>query len=97
MTVAELLVGVNLAKGRTRAARQAYVERLLGVVPVIPYDLSIAQAHADLLVAARRAGRPRGAHDLMIAATARATSRSVVTADPQAFLDLPGVAVVPGR
>jgi predicted nucleic acid-binding protein len=30
-------------------------------------------------------------HDLIIAATARATRRTVITADPGAFADLPGV------
>jgi tRNA(fMet)-specific endonuclease VapC len=44
-------------------------------------------------VAVRRAGRPRGAHDLIIAATAVATGRIVVTADGDGFADLPGVSV----
>jgi predicted nucleic acid-binding protein len=38
-------------------------------------------------------GTPRGAHDLIIAATARATSRTVVTSDRTGFIDLPGVNV----
>jgi predicted nucleic acid-binding protein len=38
-------------------------------------------------------GRPRGAHDLIIAATARATRRMVVTADTSAFADLTEVHV----
>ena len=62
-------------------------------LPVIPYDLSVAHEHAFLLTAVRRVGRPRGAHDLLIAATARATQRAVVTADAPAFDDLPGVEV----
>lgn len=55
---------------------------MVAVVPVISYDLSVAIAHARLLVATRKAGRPRGAHDLIIAATAVAGGRVVVTADP---------------
>ena len=43
------------------------------------------------LIPARRAGRPGGAHGLLIAA-ARASIWTVVTADPAAFADLPGVA-----
>jgi tRNA(fMet)-specific endonuclease VapC len=46
-----------------------------------------------LLTAVRRAGRPRGAHDLIIAATALATARTVVSADLTGFDDLPGVVV----
>jgi tRNA(fMet)-specific endonuclease VapC len=92
VTVAELLVGVELAKGKARRAkREVFVNGILAALPVIAYDDEIARAHAELLVAVRRAGWPRGAHDLMIAATARATGRTVVTGDRSAFSDLPGV------
>jgi tRNA(fMet)-specific endonuclease VapC len=62
-------------------------------VPVEDYDLAVARAHADLLVHVRRSGRARGAHDLLIAATARAWDRMVVTAGAAGFADLPGVPV----
>jgi tRNA(fMet)-specific endonuclease VapC len=40
-----------------------------------------------------RSGRKRGAHDLIIAATAVATNRTVLTGDRKAqFGELPGVA-----
>ena len=90
-SVAELLLGVALADERHRASRQSFVEAVLEAVLIIDYDLSVARAHAHLLAAVRRAGRPRGAHDLIIAATAAATGRIVVTADPQGFADLPDV------
>jgi tRNA(fMet)-specific endonuclease VapC len=93
ITVAELVVGVELASPDAKADRQAYVDDILTSVPVIPYDRDIAFEHAQLLVAVRQAGRPRGAHDLLIAATARATKRTVLTADESAFADLPGVTV----
>jgi tRNA(fMet)-specific endonuclease VapC len=97
ITVAELAVGVELASQAAKADRQAFVEDILASIPVISYDRDIALEHAQLLVAVRRAGRPRGAHDLLIAATARATHRSVLTADEAAFADLPGVTVQPYR
>jgi tRNA(fMet)-specific endonuclease VapC len=93
VTVAELSVGVELATGRTRRSRSDFLDGLLEVVPVIDYDLDVAIEHARLLVAVRRQGRPRGAHDLQIAATAVAADRIVVTADASAFEDLPGVSV----
>lgn len=94
VTVAELLVGVQMADTkRRRAARDAFVHDVLEAVPVISYDEEIARDHAELLVAVRRADRPRGAHDLIIAATARATGRTVLTGDGAAFADLPGVAL----
>lgn len=58
---------------------------------MIPYDVSVAESHALLLAEVRRQGRPRGAHDLMIAATGRATGRIVLTGDGTAFSVLTGV------
>lgn len=97
VTVAELLVGVRLAGARQRERRAAYVDELIDSLPVITYDLAVARQHSELLVAVREQGRPRGAHDLMIAATARATHRTVVTADHETFSHLPGVAAISRR
>jgi tRNA(fMet)-specific endonuclease VapC len=93
ITVAELRVGVELASGATRRRRQRFVETILSAIPVLDYDITVASVHATLLATVRRQGRPRGAHDLIIAATARATGRVVVTADTAAFSELPDVAV----
>jgi tRNA(fMet)-specific endonuclease VapC len=97
ITVAELLVGVGLAAGARRASRQTFVDDVIDALPVLGYDARVARAHAQLLIAARQSGRPRGAHDLIIAATARASRRIVVTADPAGFRNLPGVKVLPHR
>ncbi len=97
VTVAELLVGVKLASGRRRAARRAYVDDVIGSLPVIAYDVGVAIEHAELLAAVRKEGRPRGAHDLLIAATARATDRTILSTDLRAFADLPGVATISYR
>ena len=93
VTVAELKVGVRLAKGRRRNERERFVEAILDAVSIEPYDLDVADAHADLLAHVRRTGTPRGAHDLIIAATARAQNRQVVSSDQRAFAELPGVSV----
>jgi tRNA(fMet)-specific endonuclease VapC len=93
VTAAELLVGVELADRRRRAARRAFVDALLAALPVEPYDLEVAQAHAILLGTTQRSGRPRGAHDLIIAATGVAHGRIVVTADVAGFEGLPDVPV----
>jgi tRNA(fMet)-specific endonuclease VapC len=93
VTVAELRVGVELASSSKRSGREQFVDTVVAALPIIDYDLHVASVHAKLLVAVRRQGRPRGAHDLIIAATARAAGRVVVTADSDAFSDLPDVAV----
>lgn len=91
ITVAELMVGVELASRSSRRKREEYVDDVVASIPIIPYDLDVAVEHGRLLASVRRAGRPRGAHDLLIAATARASNRVVITADESAFDDLPGV------
>lgn len=93
VTVAELRVGALLASRGRRAARSAYVDDVVTTIPVLAYDAEVAEAHAELLVAVRVQGRPRGAHDLIIAATARTYGRTVVSADRDAFRDLPDVEV----
>ncbi len=93
VTAAELLVGVELADGRRRERRRRYVEELLETVPVEDYDLEVARSHATLLAHVRREGRPRGAHDLIVAATALARDRVVVTTDAAGFAGLPGLEV----
>ena len=70
---------------------QATVDAILAAFDVVAFDVDVARHHATLLAHARRSGRPRGAHDLQIAATARATGRVLVTTDGHAFDDLPAV------
>lgn len=91
ITVAELLVGVELADGKRQTARQKFVDAIIDTLPIEDYDLSVARRHEELLAHVRRAGQPRGAHDLVIAATAVARRRIVVTADARGFDGLPGV------
>jgi tRNA(fMet)-specific endonuclease VapC len=93
ITDAELLVGVELAPPRRRAGREAFVEDVLETLTIEEYTLATARAHAHLLAATRVAGTPRGAHDLIIAATAAASGRIVITEDSRGFADLPGVYV----
>jgi tRNA(fMet)-specific endonuclease VapC len=91
--VAEFLAGVQLDADVSRqAAQRAFLGEVLTVVPVVDYDRSIAEHHAGLLAHTARAGAARGAHDLIIAATARATDRVVITTDARAhFEELLGV------
>jgi tRNA(fMet)-specific endonuclease VapC len=95
LAIAEFLTGVELETDPKRRAHQrAFVDDVLTVVPVADYTRQTAVHHAALLAHTRRSGRPRGPHDLVIAATARATGRILLTTDVKAdFGDLPGVAV----
>lgn len=63
------------------------------MVPVHAYDRAVVNHHAELLAHVQRTGTKRGVHDLVIAATARAAERTVLTADERAhFGELPGAA-----
>jgi tRNA(fMet)-specific endonuclease VapC len=92
ITVAELRTGIELASPEHRAHRTEFLLQVLETVPIEPYDLATAEAHGRLLAHVSRDGRRRGARDLIIAATAVATKRVVLTTDRAArFGDLPGV------
>jgi tRNA(fMet)-specific endonuclease VapC len=96
ISVAELRVGIQMAKGRRREKRERFVAAVLDAVSIEVYDLDVAEAHAALLAHVRRQGTPRSAHDLIIAATARAQERQVVSSDRSGFTELPGVSLAGG-
>jgi tRNA(fMet)-specific endonuclease VapC len=93
VVIAEYFAGVHLDKDDGRsAAQREFLEDVLAVVPVEDYTATVARHHAVLLAEVTRLGVPRGTLDLIIAATARATGRVLVTTDGRArFGDLPGV------
>jgi tRNA(fMet)-specific endonuclease VapC len=93
VTIAEYRVGIELANTAARAADRARaLAAITSAVDVLDYTDATAAYHARLIAHARRTGTPRGAHDLIIAAHALQTDRTVLTFDAKArFDDLPGV------
>jgi tRNA(fMet)-specific endonuclease VapC len=93
VSIAEYRVGIELADTPARAAdRSRALVAITSTVEVLDYTETTAACHARLIAHARRAGKPRGAHDLIIAAHAVQTDRTVVTFDAKArFADLPAV------
>jgi tRNA(fMet)-specific endonuclease VapC len=93
VSIAEYRVGIELADTPARAADRARaLVAITSAVDVLDYTEATAACHARLIAHARRAGRPRGAHDLIIAAHAVQTDRTVLCFDAKArFADLPGV------
>jgi len=95
ISVAELRAGIALARPDYQPRMTAFVDGLLRVAEVVPYDDDVVAHHARLLAWTRQNGVPRGVADLMIAATAAATGRILVTLDARAqFADLPGVTAI---
>jgi tRNA(fMet)-specific endonuclease VapC len=94
ITTSELLAGVYYAdSSERRQRREAFVERILNTLPVIPFDLSVARTYARLLVDLRKSGQTVGAHDLQIASTALALGLEVATYDVRDFGRVPGLPV----
>src|SRR5580698_3508048 len=89
----ELLVGVERASEAHKQARSVRVEAMLASIPIEDYTIAVAKIHARLAVeTAMSTGKQRSAYDLMIAATAMATNRILLTTDAKAeFSQLPGV------
>lgn len=87
ITAMELLVGVERADDAHKQARAVHVEALLSGLPIEGYSLGVARVHARLAVEAMSKGKPRSAYDLMIASTAAATNRILLTTDASAGFD----------
>ncbi len=95
VTASELLHGIHRAvESSQRQRREAFVERLLADLPVIPFDLVVARVHARLSAELAARGSPVGAHDLQIAATAMAIGYDVATRDERSFPRIPGLNVL---
>lgn len=95
VTASELLHGVHRAvEPSIQRRREAFVERVLADVPVVPFDLVIARVHARLAAELATKGSPVGAHDLQIAATAIAIGYDVATRDERSFPRISGLSVL---
>jgi tRNA(fMet)-specific endonuclease VapC len=94
ITAAELLTGVHRADspGRRRK-REAFVEALLLLLPIVAFDLEAARVHARIWADLAVRGTPIGPHDLIVAATALARGDAVLTENVEEFARVPGLSV----
>jgi tRNA(fMet)-specific endonuclease VapC len=92
VTAMELLLGVDNSVAQSRDEEALQIEGYFASLPIEPYTLDVARTHALLVNRARKTGRPRGTFDLIIAATASTSGRTLLTTDAKAgFDELPGV------
>jgi tRNA(fMet)-specific endonuclease VapC len=95
ISASELLHGVHrAATSAQRQRREAFVERLLAVIPVYPFDLVTARIHESLWATLAARGIAVGSHDLLIGATAVALGYRVATRDRRSFGKIPGLEVL---
>jgi tRNA(fMet)-specific endonuclease VapC len=94
ITIAELLHGVERANTQARRIkRQAFVEKIIELFPVFPFDITIARIYARLWASLAAQGIVVGSHDLMIAATALSMNYTVITANMRDFGKIDGLSV----
>lgn len=92
VTVAELLHGVERADTEAgKIRRQAFVEKVIEMIPVFPFDIGVARIYAGIWASLVRRGFTVGSHDLIIAATAISLDYTVITANRRDFEKIEGL------
>jgi predicted nucleic acid-binding protein len=94
ITASELLHGVHRATTEHRPRREAFVEAVISIIPVLEFDLLAARAHARLWAGLVSAGADVGAHDRIVAATAISLGWRVATANTRHFDRITGIDVI---
>ena len=94
VSVSELLHGVHRADTeRRRVKRESYVERIIDLFPMYPFDLAAGRIYARIWANLAQKHLTVGAHDLVIAATAISLGFSVVTLNLRDFEKIEGITV----
>jgi tRNA(fMet)-specific endonuclease VapC len=94
ITASELLAGIHRARpSERRLRREAFVETVLVILPVLPFDLLVARVHARVGAELLAVGQPIDSNDLLIAATALAYGLPVMTENVRDFERVPGLVV----
>ena len=95
VTVSELLMGVHRANTEERRQRRsAFVESIIAGVRVLDFTTETARIHAQIYADLASKGSLIGAHDLLIAATARQHEASLLTDNVGEFSRVPGLKVI---
>jgi tRNA(fMet)-specific endonuclease VapC len=96
VSVAEYRAGIEMTDTAGRAAERARaLVAITSAVDVLDYTQATAAHHGRLLAHVRLSGSPRGAHDLIIAAHAAQTGRTILSRDARArFGEIPGVSAI---
>jgi tRNA(fMet)-specific endonuclease VapC len=95
MTASELLMGVHRANTEERRQRRVeFVEAVISGVGVLEFTIGVARVHAEIHADLAKKGQLIGAHDLIIAATARFHHLSLLTDNVDEFSRVEGLSVV---
>ncbi len=89
IVVAELRYGA--AKSLNPAKALAAQDQLLSLIDTIPFDQAAADAYGHIRATLEQQGRPIGANDLLIAATALSRHMTLVTHNTSEFSRVAGL------
>ncbi len=94
ITASELLHGVHRANSeKRRLKREAFVEKVIEIFPIYPFDLGAARIYARIWANLAQKGIVIGAHDLMIASTCISLGFSVLTSNIRDYEKIEGLTV----
>ena len=94
VTASELLHGIHRARDpAVRARRSAFVEGVLGSMPLLPVEIVTARMHARLWADLAEEGCVIGAHDLWLAAACLTYDLRLATANVREFGRVPALEV----
>jgi tRNA(fMet)-specific endonuclease VapC len=82
---------LRMANGRRKDAIGSYIQNVVGVLPVLPYDGTAARIHAELRQARAQVGQALPFVDGQIASVAMAQGLTLVTRNTADFTGLPGL------
>jgi tRNA(fMet)-specific endonuclease VapC len=77
-----------------RQRRSQFVDSVVAKVAVLDFTLACARVHAEIVADLASKGQPIGAHDLIIAATARHHDLTMLTENVNEFARVPGLQVL---
>ncbi|MGB7416466.1 MAG: type II toxin-antitoxin system VapC family toxin [Thermosynechococcaceae cyanobacterium] len=90
VTCMEVSYGLRLNPSRAVQIRPV-IDRLLASITVLPFDVEEAQLAAQIRSTLKSAGKPIGAYDVLIAATALAHDLTIVTSNTREFHQISGL------
>ena len=89
-------MGVHRADSEERKQRRSlFVEVVIAGVAVLDFTIGAARVHAEIYAELAKKGQMIGAHDLIIAATARHHDLSILTENVDEFSRVPSLRVIP--
>ncbi|MGV3756314.1 MAG: PIN domain-containing protein [Verrucomicrobiota bacterium] len=94
ITIAELWHGVERATGKRRSVREAYLETVTSLLPIIPYTEQTGHIHARIWADLEKKGLLIGGYDIIVAATALERDSAVATFNQRHFQSVKGLKVI---